>query len=193
LKNIILSDRLTRNNYFSFYDFYREELRGKKIGIIGFGKVGSLVGKYLKVFQAKIIANDINPLVKQRHKNFTFKPLNYLLENSDIITVHIPLDEKNYHFINEDKFKRMKDGVIFINTSRGGVVDEKYLIHFLKKKKVLSAGIDVFENEPLVNSEFITLENVILTNHIAGKTPEGEKRILFEILKKIDKLSKFLG
>ncbi|MCX7832644.1 MAG: hypothetical protein N2490_00320 [Ignavibacteria bacterium] len=188
LKNISFADNLIRSDSFSFHDFYRAELFGKTVGIIGFGKVGSLVGKYLSVFGVEIIANDIDPKVRQKYKNYNFKPLNFLLKNSDIITIHIPYNKRNINFIDKDKFERMKDGVIFINTSRGGVVEEKSLIYFLKMKKILFAGLDVFLNEPNINYEFKLLENVILTNHIAGKTPESEKRILLEIFEKINNL-----
>lgn len=82
---------------------------------------------------------------------------------------------------------KMKDGVIFINTSRGAVVDERALISNIKTRKILFAGLDVFENEPKINTEFLSFNNVILTNHIAGKTPESEKRILLEIFSKINK------
>ncbi len=125
--------------------------------------------------------------MEKKYKSFNFKSLNYLLSKSDIITIHIPLDKKNYHFIDEEKFMKMKDGVIFINTSRGAVVDEQALISNIKTRKILFAGLDVFENEPKINTEFLSFNNVILTNHIAGKTPESEKRILLEIFSKINK------
>lgn len=188
LKNIPYSDKLTRSGNFSFYEFYRSELYGKKVGVIGFGKVGSRVGRYLKAFGAEVIANDIDSSMIKKNKSFNFKPLSYLLKKSDIITLHIPYNSKNYHFLDDYKFSKMKEGVIFINTSRGSVVDEESLITNLKKRKVLFAGLDVFENEPNINPEFFSLKNVIITNHIAGKTPESEKKILLEIFEKLNKL-----
>lgn len=185
LKNINFSDKLVREGNFKFYDFPRGELKGKTVGIIGFGKVGSLTGKFVRVFGAKIISNDIKKSVREKYRQFNFRSLDFLLRNSDVITIHIPLDIKNENFIDAEKINKMREGVILINTSRGGVIDEEALLRNLKSHKIGYAGLDVFRNEPLIDKRFLELENVLLTNHIGGKTPESEARILAEIKMKV--------
>ena len=185
LKNINFSDRLVRKGKFEFYDFPRSELKGKTVGIIGFGRVGSRTGKLVRAFGAKIISNDIKKSVSEKNRQFNFRNLDYLLKNSDIITVHIPLVKKNENFIDDEKINKIRKGVILINTSRGGVIDEEALLRNLKSRKIGYAGLDVFRNEPFIDKRFSGLKNVLLTNHIGGKTPESEKRMLAEIKMKM--------
>lgn len=134
-----------------------------------------------------MIANDIKRSVKLKHKDFRFSSLNFLLRKSDIITIHIPLEKSNFNFIDGEKTRLMKNGVILINTSRGGVIDEESLIKNLKSGKIGYAGLDVFRNEPHPDKRFLKMKNVLLTNHIGGKTPESINRMLTEISKKINK------
>ena len=184
-KKINFSDKLVRQNKFSFYDYERNEVYGKSIGIIGFGKVGSYAGKLCKAFGMKVYANDTDINVRNKNKKIEFRSLNFILKNCDIISVHIPLNEKNIKFISEEKIKSIKSNTVFINTSRGDVIDEKYLFKALKNKKIKYAGLDVFSNEPNVFSGFGGLDNVLLTNHIAGKTTESRKKISENIFKNI--------
>jgi len=186
-KKINLSDKLVRDGKFSFYNFQRNELRGKKIGIIGFGKVGSRVAKYAEAFEMKILANDIDKSVKEKFKKYDFKSLKYVIKNSDIITIHIPLNENNKNFISGKYLDLLSDKTVLINTSRGDVIDEEYLIKLLKKEKIYFAGLDVFKNEPKINKLLFKLENVILTNHTAGKTEESRKYISNDIFIQVKK------
>lgn len=188
LKNINYSDKLVRNGRFGFYDFPRSELKDKTVGIIGFGRVGSLTGKLIRSFGSKIISNDIKRSVREKYRHYNFRSIEYLLKNSDIITVHIPLNKKNENFIDAGKINKMRNGVIFINTSRGGVIDEDSLITNLKSGKIGYAGLDVFRNEPDIDKRFLKLDNVILTNHIGGKTPESELKMITEIKMKINNI-----
>jgi D-3-phosphoglycerate dehydrogenase len=185
LKNINFSDKLVRKGKFEFYDFPRSELKGKTVGIIGFGRVGSQTGKLIRAFGANIISNDIKKSVRENNRQFNFRNLDYLLKNSDIITIHIPLNKKNENFFDEEKISKMQKGVILINTSRGGIIDEEALLRSLKSNKIGYAGLDVFRNEPNIDRRFGKLKNVLLTNHIGGKTPESEERILAEIKMKV--------
>jgi D-3-phosphoglycerate dehydrogenase len=184
-KNLFTSGRLVRESKFNIYNFHRYELKGKKIGIIGVGRVGSRVAVFAKAFNMQIIANDIDSFVVKSHPELEFKSLNYLLKNSDIVTIHIPLNKTNSNFLNRDKLINLKKNAVLINTARGEVIDEKYLFKLLLNKKIYYAGLDVFKNEPEINKDFFKLENVILTNHIAGKTKESFKRIPAEIFYKI--------
>jgi phosphoglycerate dehydrogenase-like enzyme len=187
-KNINFSERLVRGNNFSNYDFKRTELRGKKIGIIGFGKVGSRVAQFAKAFEMIIYANDIDVNVRKHNRKIDFKSLNFILKNADLVSIHIPLNAKNVNFISREKLKLLPDKTILINTSRGEVIDEKYLIELLEKNKIYYAGLDVFKNEPEINKLFFSLKNVILTNHIAGKTEDSFKYISNDIFMQVKKM-----
>lgn len=187
VKQIKLSDKLVRENKFVNNDFKRIELRGKRIGIIGFGKVGSRVAEYAKAFGMIVYANDIDSNVIKNNPETDFKSLNFILKNSDVVTLHIPLNKSNVNFISEDKLKLLSENTILINTSRGGVIDEDYLIGMLKKRKICFAGLDVFKNEPKINKLLFKLENVILTNHVAGKTKDSHKYISNDIFMQVKK------
>lgn len=187
-KKILFSDGLVRKGNFKFYDFERNELKGKTIGIIGFGKVGSYVGKLSEAFGMKVIANDTDKKVVNENKNVSFKSANFIFKNCDIVTVHIPLTKKNLKFISKEKLDMMKNNSVFINTSRGDVVDELHLIKLLKSKKIKFAGLDVFSNEPFINKALTGLDNVILTNHIAGKTIQSRRKISENIFDQIKNL-----
>jgi lactate dehydrogenase-like 2-hydroxyacid dehydrogenase len=189
-KNIIYSDNLVRENKFSKYDYKRTELRGKKIGIIGFGKVGSRVARYAEGFEMIVYANDIDINVRKKNKKINFKSLNYILKNVDIVTLHIPLNDKNVNFISRIKMNLLSDKTILINTSRGEIIDELYLIELLKKKRIYYAGLDVFTNEPKINKLFFELKNAILTNHIAGKTEDSIKYISNDIFMQVKNIFK---
>jgi D-3-phosphoglycerate dehydrogenase len=186
-KNIVLSDSIVRKNNFRETDFQRRELLGKTIGIIGFGKVGSYVGKLCRVFGINVVANDTDKNVQRKYKTFEFLPLNILIKESDIITLHIPFNKENEKFFSEKHFMKMKNNSVFINTSRGAVVDEDALIDALEKNLIYYAGLDVFMSEPLIDKRFFSMKNALLTNHIAGKTIESRERISEIIFGKIQK------
>lgn len=190
-KNISVADSRVRSGNFRDADFRRNELFGKSIGIIGFGKVGSNVGMLAQAFGMRVIANDTDVNVRTRHKDFEFRSLRFLLNHSDVITVHIPLDKRNRGFIGAKQFAMMRKDAVFINTSRGAVTDEDALLEALSSGAIRYAGIDVFENEPNIKPGFQKLKNALLTNHIAGKTEESRDRIsqimFSKILKELGK------
>jgi phosphoglycerate dehydrogenase-like enzyme len=176
---------LSDTGRFTDWNYERKTLSGKKIGIIGTGKVGLQVAKFCKAFNMEVLANDIDPKVRKNNSNLKYYNLNYLLKNSDIITVHIPMCDRNKMFINKESLDIMRKNVIFVNTSRGEVVDEQYLVKKLKNEKLFFSALDVFENEPNINKELFKLKNVILTNHVAGKTLEGEQGIGNELFMQV--------
>lgn len=186
-KSICYSDRLVRSGNFLDTDFSRYELKGKKIGIIGIGRVGSYVAKLAKAFGMIVYANDIDKKVREKNPGLNFKSINFILSRSDIITIHIPLNRFNENFISQKKLKLLNKNSVLINTSRGKVVDEKSLINLLKANKIFYAGLDVYVNEPFINKKLFSLDNVILTNHIAGKSLESNYKIVNEILIQLQK------
>lgn len=184
-KKINLSDKLVRENRFTFLDFERNELFGKSIGIIGYGKVGSYVYKISEAFGMKVFANDADKNVLKNNKGINFKSLNFIFKKCDIVTIHIPLNKKNYLFVSKEKLDLLNKNSVLINTSRGDVISEKHLYNLLKNRKIKFAGLDVMSNEPNVFKGFASLDNVLLTNHIAGKTIESRKNISKNIFKSI--------
>ena len=173
------------------------ELRGKRLGIIGFGRIGQEVAKIGIGLGMDIIAHDkyvsslnvdLSFFDKQKI-SFKIKTttLNELLINSDYITIHIPkINQKP--IITKKEFKLMKDGVVIVNTSRGGIIDEEALLESINAKKVKAAGLDVFINEPEPNIKILMNENVSLSPHIGGSTIEAQNRIGLELAEKIIKL-----
>ena len=137
------------------------------IGVIGVGNVGSKVVDIAKKIGWNVIAND----PPKEHLHPEYSPLNELLAKSDIVTLHIPLDSSTHNFANEKFFSLIKPGAIFINTSRGEVVDEKAL---LESKNVSGYIIDVWKNEPNINLELME-NSLIATPHIAGYSKEGKE------------------
>ena len=173
------------------------ELRGKRLGIIGFGRIGQEVAKIGIGLGMDIIAHDkfISSLnvdlsfFDKQKISFKIKTttLNDLLINSDYITIHIPkINQKP--IITKKEFKLMKDGVVIVNTSRGGIIDEEALLKYINAKKVKAAGLDVFINEPEPNIKILMNENVSLSPHIGGSTIEAQNRIGLELAEKIIKL-----
>ena len=156
------------------------ELYGKTLGIIGIGRIGQEVAKRALAFGMKVIAYDVIEVkidldVKQVR-------LEELIAQADIITLHVPLTEKTKHMISDAEFEKMKDGVIIINASRGGTVDEKALLRALESGKVRAVGLDVFEKEPPDDFSLVDNPNVIATPHIGAAAKEGQKRSAMEVI-----------
>mgnify|MGYP001197197613 CR=1 FL=1 len=161
------------------------ELTGKTLGILGFGNIGKEVAKRALGLQMNVIASD--PYVLNTDLPVKLVSKEELLQNSDIITLHIPFIKAEGATIAEKEFAMMKDGVILINCARGGVVCEKSLLNALNSGKVSSAGIDVFANEPTTEAqaELIAHPNVSVTPHIGASTDEAQERVGEEIAQKI--------
>jgi D-3-phosphoglycerate dehydrogenase len=165
------------------------ELWKKKLGIIGFGRIGREVGKRMKSFEIDLIVYD--PYVKKDDiENAGAKKvdLETLLAESDIITIHSPLTKETKGLIGEKELALMKDSVILINTARGELVDEKALVKALSEGRIRIAGLDVYEKEPLEKGNpLMSLENVILTPHSATQTTDAMMRFLRQNGKQVEK------
>jgi len=149
------------------------DLKGKTLGIVGMGRIGFAVAKRAFAFGMKIIyysrKEKPNAKLELKARKVT---LNKLMKTADFISLHLPLTEKTRNLLNSEKLDLMKPTAILINTARGEVIDEKHLIRLLKRKKIFSAGFDVYSNEPNLNKELFTLDNVILLPHIGSATVE---------------------
>ncbi|MGX7106843.1 2-hydroxyacid dehydrogenase [Hutsoniella sourekii] len=151
------------------------EMHDKTIGLVGFGHIGALVAKKLSGFDVRVIVYDPYTEAEDIEKHGCEKvELDYLMQNSDIVSLHARLSDENHHMIGENQLKMMKPTAYFINTARAGLVDQDALGKILKEGKIMGAALDVFETEPIPeNSIFLELDNVTLTTHIAGTTAEA--------------------
>lgn len=166
-------------------DLKGNEIFGKTMGIIGFGAIGRTVAKIALAFGMKVVAYD--PYVKSTDLEVTLvDSIEKLLPKADVVSLHIPLTPETKHIIGEKEISLMKDGVIIINASRGGTIDEQALYNGLISEKISGAALDVFEVEPPsdeLRRKLIGLGNVICTPHIGASTSEGQKRVGLEMAK----------
>lgn len=161
-RRVAEGDRLIRRHGWKGWalDFMLgSELRGKQLGIIGAGRIGRAVA-------AKAPAFGMSAVLGQR------RTIDQLLVTSDVISVHVPGGGETRHLVDRKTFARMKRTAIFVNTSRGSVVDEEALVWALKERLIAGAALDVFEHEPEVREELMTMENVVLTPHLGSATRE---------------------
>jgi D-3-phosphoglycerate dehydrogenase / 2-oxoglutarate reductase len=188
LRNNYLIDK---RNFFKKRNVQIREINKKNIGIIGYGRLGRKVDKILKSFGANTFIHDIKNI-----KNKT--KLNTLIKKSDIITLHIPLNEKNINFFDNQKFLKLKNNSILVNTSRGEIVDQKALLKYIKIKKIKYAT-DVLHSENNIksnktNKELLKLmkktKNVHITPHIGGLSQESIQLTDEFIINKFEKLYK---
>jgi D-3-phosphoglycerate dehydrogenase len=166
-----------------YTDLVGVDLKGKTVGIVGLGRIGSAVAKRLKAFEVNLIyAKRVRAIEVEKQLGLKHVKLDQLLRKSDIISIHLPLTPETHHMISHEEFSLMKSGVYIVNTSRGAVIDEKALCDALVSGKVAGAALDVFESEPLrINSPLITLDNVILTPHLAASSEEALVRMAMTV------------
>lgn len=165
------------------------EIKDKTIGILGFGQIGKAVARIAKCgFGMKINAFDQKPSTDCEYVDYYSNDFQSVVENADIITIHMPVMPAIKGFINRERIAMCKDGVQLINTSRGDLVDEIALFEALQIKKISAAALDVFVTEPYVptaGADFRKLENVILTPHCGSNTTEASNRMAELVIKNI--------
>ena len=172
-KNILKLDKfLKADSDEGELNYFGAELSDKTIGLVGFGHVGKKVAEYGNAFHMKVLVYSHRPTDAAGTEQ---RDLDSLLRDSDIVSLHVPLNESTRHMINADVFSKMKSDAVLVNTSRGGVIDEPQLLQALEKGLIGGACLDVFEEEPLRRDHpFRRMENVIVTPHTAG-LPDGVK------------------
>ena len=158
---------------FAFWDYPLMELQGKTFGIVGYGSIGKEVARVAQAFGMKVLAYS-------RHGAEEFHTeLDELYAKSDIVSLHCPLTAENTGMINKDTIAKMKDGVIILNTARGGLINEADLRDALVSGKVYAAASDVTTREPInADSPLLGLDNMIITPHIAWAATEARQRLL---------------
>lgn len=189
-KKILIMDKELRNGNFDIRSVvYSEDLEGKTLGIIGLGRIGRLVAeKASNGFNMNVLGYD--PYEERIPKNIKrIHSLEEILQASDVVSLHLPLLKSTKHIISRKEFQLMKKDAYFINTSRGGTVDEQALIEALKNNEIAGAGIDVFESEPPnTNSELFSLNNVIVTPHSAALSKQGAVKMAVHAAMQIDQV-----
>ena len=188
-KKFDLADKLVRDGNFklkstlpNFFELYQ-----KKVLICGYGRIGKEVAKRCNGFDMSIYIYD--PFVDDKEIiKYGYIPIGKEegLELADYVTIHLPLNDKTKNFIDKEELKKMKNTAVLVNTSRGGIINERALFDALNKKNIKSAGIDVFENEPpIADHPFLRLDNILLTPHNAALTLECRKRMAIEAAENI--------
>lgn len=166
--------------------FVGTEISDKTLGIIGFGYIGRLVASRAQAFGMNVVAYDpYVPVELGRGLGVTMLPLVDLLAVADIITLHSVVTPETKGIINADSIAVMKDGVIIVNVARGKLVDEEALADALRSGKVAAAGLDVYQEEPPINSPLIGLPNVIHTPHLGASSQEAQHRVGIEIAEQV--------
>ena len=162
------------------------DLAGKKLGILGMGRIGKAVAKRALGFGLKILYHNRTKLSKKEERSFgvNYRNFDQLLKESDFVSIHVPLTEETYHLINANTIAKMKKSSFLINTARGPIVDEGALFEALKERRIAGAALDVFEMEPLpADSPLLSLNNILLTPHI-GSAAEGARYKMGEVAAK---------
>jgi len=174
--NNLKNDRVWRRQ-----DWYGTELKDKKLGIIGFGNIGSRVGKRAKAFEMDIVTYDpyIDPS-KATDLDIAYTTNFEDILGCDIITIHTPKTDETRDMIGSNEIARMKDGVILINCARGGLYNEEALIEGLSSGKIAMGGIDVFNKEPAIDHPLLDLDNVTVTPHLGANTKESQQNIAIQ-------------
>jgi glyoxylate reductase len=150
--------------------FCGAEVHGSTLGLIGVGRIGRIIAKRASGFDMKVIYYDVHRLSPEEEGQYhlTYLPLDEVLHQADFVSIHTPYMPSTHHLIGERELKLMKPSAILINTARGPILDEKALVKALQNRTIAGAGLDVFENEPAVEPELLTMENAVLLPHIAS-------------------------
>jgi D-3-phosphoglycerate dehydrogenase len=173
-----------------------QELRGKTLGIVGFGRIGQALASYALAIGMKVKAIDrkTDPIeipIKIDGLSTVYASVNpttnldEIIGELDYISVHVPKQADNQAVISGERIAQMKDGVIIVNAARGGVIDEEALLNGINNGKIRAAGLDVFENEPNPRKDLLENENIASTPHIGAATTEAQARIGIELAEQI--------
>jgi len=192
LRKALQATNSVKNNLWDRDAFIGNQISDKKIGIIGFGRIGKIVSKILKSFGAKIyVFEKYNSKLSNKYKKAN---MNFIFSRCDIISVHIDSRKENFNLIGKTLINKMKKSAILINTSRGEIVNEKFLIDTLKKNKIAGAGLDVLDGDSswgkkVKNNKMISYfknnSNLVITPHLGGNTLEASNKTKELIIKKL--------
>jgi glyoxylate reductase len=181
-RKIPQADRYTRRGRFRGWEldlFLGKELGGKRLGIIGMGRIGRAVARRARAFGMEVVYSDTSRMSPEEENKYgaAFLPLDDLLFSSDIVSIHASLNPQTFHRLSAEKLRLMKKEAILINAARGPIVDENALAGALARRELWAAGLDVYENEPDVNPALLRLDNIILLPHIGSATRETRSKM----------------
>ncbi|MCK9638561.1 MAG: NAD(P)-binding domain-containing protein [Prolixibacteraceae bacterium] len=184
-RNIALTDRGLRSNphfKWGMMENLGKGTFGKTVGIVGMGRIGQAFARRAIASGMKVIYYNRTRLAGDIEQKYDCRlvSMKELLEKSDVISLHCPLNNETHHLLGEAAMQSMKQGAIIINTARGPVIDEKMLVKYLQNGKLGGAGLDVFEAEPVITPELLALDNVVLTPHNATGTIDTRIEIAHE-------------
>lgn len=185
MRNVQKAHHQMKNGVWDKKSLVGREIEGKTLGIIGYGRIGSILGRKANALGMKIISYNPPP----RHQDNIVKfvdDLDEFLSQADVISTHAPLTEDTKNLINKETIAKMKDGAYLINTARGGIVDEDALYEGCKSGKLAGAALDVYSSEPY-KGKLLELENVCFTPHLGASTKEAQIRIGKELISIIKK------
>jgi D-3-phosphoglycerate dehydrogenase len=182
-RRVTEADRSIREGRWERATLQGVELRGKTLGVVGAGRIGWEVAQRCRAFGMRVIVYDpYLALDRVDELHPLLVPLDRLIESSDIITLHVPLNAETRGMIGSDALGRMKKGAFVINVSRGGVVDEDALALALTEGRIAGAGLDVYEHEPIPpDSPLLTAPNLVLTPHLGASTKEAQIQVALEV------------
>ncbi|MCJ7616482.1 MAG: phosphoglycerate dehydrogenase [Desulfobacterales bacterium] len=174
-RNIVKGDRELRNG--NHEEFIGTSVIGKVLGVIGTGYIGCALTKMVSGLDMTVLGYDIIHSPDFTASGGEYATLDHVLKSADFISLHLPLTQQTFHFMDRKKLGCMKKSAFLINTSRGKVVDEKTLMEFLAAGQIAGAALDVFENEPPALKDLLKMKNVIITPHIGAHTDETLRRM----------------
>ena len=184
MRRVTEGDKIIRKGswrqIYGAYDYVGVDMQGKTLGILGLGRIGSTLAKRAKAFDMKLVYHSRNKISKTREKSLGIKYVSWdkLITQSDVISIHVPHTPQTDKLFDAKIFKKMKKSAFLINTARGKVINQKDLVISLKKKIIAGAGLDVFEEEPISNTNPLTrLNNVVLAPHIGSSTKETREEM----------------
>ena len=185
-RKLSLADSHLKNGQWNRSEFLGYELYGKTLGIVGFGKAGRLVAERMKSFGMSIVFYD--PYVMDWNGSEKSLDLDDLLRTADVVSIHVIKTKDTENLLSKDKLDLLKQNSIIVNTSRGGVLDEDYLIELLESDKIFGAGLDVYSNEPPENVNRYNCLNLVTTPHIGASTNEAQLKAGLETIENIKKI-----
>ncbi len=180
-RRVVESDKFTRDLKYKGWGpmmYLGGDITGRTLGIVGAGRIGASVALKSSGFRMKVLyCDEFENQELEKEIGAQKVDFDRLLQESDFISVHVPLLEGTHHLFDDNAFKMMKKSAYFINTSRGPVVDEAALVRALQSGEIAGAGIDVYEEEPKIHPELLTLDNAVLTPHTASATIETRTKM----------------
>ncbi|MDO4554437.1 MAG: D-2-hydroxyacid dehydrogenase [Lachnospiraceae bacterium] len=188
----VCNESVKKGDWISCKDFCylpcnQMSLNGKYMGIIGFGQIGRRTAQLAEAFGMKLLVYTRHPKKEEESENLTFVTLEELYQKADVISLHCPLTEENYHMIDKNALERMKKTAFLINTSRGPLIDEQALAEALLKGSIQAAALDVVEQEPMSpECPLKEIDNCIITPHIAWASNECRELLIESIIKNLE-------